>query len=82
VNNISFWLLPALFRALVDLDLRRGEPAPTASAGLDDLRAASTSGHPGRRSILRYCRCISPVPPRSSARSISLPRSSTCARRA
>ena len=71
-----------LVRAAADLDVRRGRAGRARRRRrLDDLRAAiDHRPSRARRSISRSCRCTSPAPRRSSARSTSSPRSSTCAR--
>jgi hypothetical protein len=82
MNNISFWLLPAAFLLRL-LDVRRGPPGGRLRRRLDVLSAALESGaRPARRWISSFSRCISRARRRSSARSTSSPRSSTCARRA
>ena len=85
MNNISFWLLPASFLLLLILRCSsKARPACTASAaaGCCIRRSPRSPARPARRWISSSCRCISPAPRRSSARSTSSPRSSTCARRA
>ncbi len=63
--------------------LRRRAGLARLRRRLDGLPAARRpSAIPARRSISASSRCTSPAPPRSSARSTSSPRSSTCARRA
>jgi cytochrome c oxidase subunit 1 len=74
MNNISFWLLPASFILLLSSMFFEGEPgANGVGAGWTIYAPLSTSGHPGRRSTSRSCRCTSRAPPRSSARSTSSP---------
>ena len=82
MNNISFWLLPASFALLLTSMFVEGEPgAQWRRRRLDALCAAVDIRPSGsRRSISRSCRCTSPARPRSSARSTSSPRFSTCAR--
>ena len=82
MNNISFWLLPASFALLLTSMFVEGEPGATgAGTGWTHLCAALDlrPSRPGRWTS-SSCRCISPARPRSSARSTSSPRSSTCAR--
>jgi cytochrome c oxidase subunit I len=81
MNNISFWLLPASFALLVMSMFVEGEPG-TNGAGTGWTIYAPLSTIPVRRWISSFCRSTLPALPRSSARSISSPRSSTCARRA
>ena len=83
MNNISFWLLPASFALLLTsafVEGASGHATASAPAGPSMRRCRRSPAIPGRRSISRSCRCISPAPPRSSAPSTSSPRSSTCAR--
>ena len=64
------------------LAVRRGRARarPASRPAGRSMRRSRPRAIPGRRSISRSCRCISPAPPRSSARSTSSPPSSTCAR--
>ena len=71
-----------LVRAAAHLDVRRrraGRRPASAPAG-PSTRRCRPPGIRGRRSISPSCRCISPAPRRSWARSTSSPPSSTCAR--
>ena len=85
MNNISFWLLPPAFLLLLMLDVRAEGPAGAYGVGGGWTHLSAAVDHrasPGRRWISPSCRSTSPAPRRSSARSTSSPRSSTCARRA
>ena len=83
MNNISFWLLPPAFILLLGSSFVSGGTGLGAGVGWTVYAPLSTSGSAGpvgRHGDLR-------APPRrrvarSSARSTSSPRSSTCARRA
>ena len=80
MNNISFWLLVPAFCAALGLGVRRRG----RGRRLDDLSAAFLEDRPSRPvgrhgDLLAF---TSPARHRSWARSISSPRSSTCARRA
>ena len=81
MNNISFWLLPASFLLLVLSDVLRGRPAHRLRRRLGSLSAALVdTGHPGPAMDFDPGAAHRRVSPRSSARSTSSPRSSTCAR--
>ena len=80
LNNISFWLLVAGLRLLI------GSAFVGQGAGTGwTLYPPLSERRPARAGIGRHgdrSRCTWPARPRSSARSTSSPRSSTCARRA
>lgn len=80
MNNISFWLLPASFALLIISMFVEESPAPPepVRAGRSTRRSLPPD-IPGRRSISSFYRYIWPAHPRSLARSISSPLSSTCA---
>ena len=83
MNNISFWLLPASFALLITSMFVEGEPGTLGAGGGWTLYPPlSTTGHPGPAVDFVILSLHWPARPRSSARSTSSPRSSTCARRA
>ncbi len=83
MNNISFWLLPAAFGLLILSMFVEGPAGGLASAAAGrSIRRSRPRASPARRWISRSSRCISRVPRRSSVRSTSSRRSSTCAPRA
>ena len=76
MNNISFWLLVPSMILLFASPLFGG-----AGTGWTVYAPLSTQ-EPGHQQIWPFSRCTLPARVRSSGRSISLPPSSTCARRA
>ena len=84
MNNISFWLLPPALLLLIISLFMPSAPGSTGVGGGWTIYPplSSTPASPARRWISPSCRSTSPARRRSSARSTSSPRSSTCARRA
>ena len=85
MNNISFWLLPVAFILLLTSMFVEGPPgANGVGTGWIVLAPLSTRWPAtlARRWISVFWRCTLPGRPRSSVRSTSSRRSSTCAHRA
>jgi len=79
MNNISFWLLPFLFLAADDLDVRRGATGwPRRRRRLDDLRRRSRHGSPGRPMDFAIWHSISRAASSILGPSTSSPRFFTC----